>query len=150
MYSNIMITIDLNEPASYRKAFPTAIALCRQFGAKLHILNVLPDLGYGVVQTYFPDGFQDKARADATEALEKVARENVPEDITPELHLASGTIYKEIIETAERLGHRPHRHGVAPARPQRLSAWSQCGAGRPPLRLLGDGGPGLTYSIDLM
>ncbi len=115
MYSNIMITIDLNEPASYRKAFPTAVALCRQFGASLHILNVLPDLVYGVVQNYFPDDFQDKARVDATEALEKVARENVPDDITPELHLASGTIYKEIIETAERSGidlivmasHRP-------------------------------------------
>ena len=79
---------------------------------------MLPDLGYGVVQNYFPDDFHDKARVDATEALEKVARENVPDDITPELHLASGTIYKEIIEaerTAERLGidlivmasHRP-------------------------------------------
>ena len=33
MYENILLTVDLNEVSSWRKALPTAVECCRAFGA---------------------------------------------------------------------------------------------------------------------
>ena len=115
MYGNIMITIDLSEPASYRKAFPTAVALCRQFGAGLHILSVLPDLGYGVVQNYFPDDFHDKAGPTPPRRSRRLPARTFRKTLPRNSTWQAAPSTREIIEAAERLGidlivmasHRP-------------------------------------------
>ncbi|MEA3251379.1 MAG: universal stress protein, partial [Pseudomonadota bacterium] len=33
MYQKIVLPVDMNEPASWERALPTALALCRTFGA---------------------------------------------------------------------------------------------------------------------
>lgn len=43
MYSKIMLPVDLNEESSWSKALPTALTLCRTFGASLHVVTVLPE-----------------------------------------------------------------------------------------------------------
>ncbi|HIC28262.1 MAG TPA: universal stress protein, partial [Rhodospirillales bacterium] len=37
MYSRILLTVDLNEEASWKKALPTAVEYAKVFGADLHV-----------------------------------------------------------------------------------------------------------------
>ena len=48
MYKNILIPIDLNQNSSWQKALPTALEYCRAFGAKLHVMTVIPDFGMAI------------------------------------------------------------------------------------------------------
>ena len=43
MYSNILVPVDLEEPSSWEKAVPTALALARCFGAKVGLVHVVSD-----------------------------------------------------------------------------------------------------------
>ena len=43
MYKKILLAVDLNENASWKKALPTAIEYAKVFGADLHVATVLPD-----------------------------------------------------------------------------------------------------------
>lgn len=43
MYSNILVPVDLEEPSSWEKAVPTALALGRCFGATVGLVHVVSD-----------------------------------------------------------------------------------------------------------
>lgn len=43
MYSSILVSIDLEEPSSWSKAVPTALALARCFKARLTLATVIED-----------------------------------------------------------------------------------------------------------
>ena len=45
MFSNILLPIDLNHPASWTKALPEALDLQKASGGKLHLMTVVPDFG---------------------------------------------------------------------------------------------------------
>jgi nucleotide-binding universal stress UspA family protein len=96
MYRSILVPVDLNAESSWRKALPTAIRMARDYGAVLHVANVVPSLGSGLVANYLPADFERKALQAAEEHLEDFAKEHLPEDVKTEIHLAHGTIYKEI------------------------------------------------------
>ncbi len=57
MYDKILLAVDLNEESSWAKALPTAVTLCRTFGASLHVVTVLPDYHMPLVGSYFPRDF---------------------------------------------------------------------------------------------
>lgn len=61
MYQKILLPVDLNEEASWKKALPTAITLCETFGASLHVVTVLPEFKMPMVGAYFPKDFSQKA-----------------------------------------------------------------------------------------
>ncbi len=54
MYRDILLTIDLNDETFWNKALPAAVEYCTAFGAKLHVVTVLPDFGMNLVGDYFP------------------------------------------------------------------------------------------------
>ena len=60
MYRNVLIAIDLNDKSSWVKALPTAVNMCKSFGANLHLLTVVPEFGMSVVGQFFPKGFEKK------------------------------------------------------------------------------------------
>lgn len=68
MYQKILLPVDLNEEASWKKALPTAITLCQTFGASLHIVTVLPEFKMPMVGAYFPKNFSEKAHTAIKEA----------------------------------------------------------------------------------
>ena len=115
IYRSILVPIDLNAESSWRKSLPTAVELAQSFGAELHLVNVVPALGSGIVAGYLPEGFERQALAAAETHFEGFAREHVPEGVPVSIHLAHGTIYREILRLAERQGcdlivmasHRP-------------------------------------------
>ena len=62
MYHKVLLPVDLNEEASWKKALPTAITLCQTFGASLHVVTVLPEFKMPMVGAYFPKNFSGVGR----------------------------------------------------------------------------------------
>ncbi len=115
MYQNILLTVDLNEESSWKKALPTAVEYAKSSGATLHVAAIIPDFGMSMVGGFFPDDFKDKALADAGEKLNAFCSEHVPDDVDVRPVIGYGTVYKEILRIAGEIGcdlivigsHRP-------------------------------------------
>lgn len=103
MYSKIMLPVDLNEEASWAKALPTALALCRSFGASLHMVTVLPDYHMPIVGSYFPKDFARKAHEAVTQAQHDFITTNVPEDIQVQSVIVDGSPWEAIVKAAKKL-----------------------------------------------
>lgn len=115
MYQNILLPIDLGNESSWNKALPTAIEYCSAFGATLHVLTVVPEFGSPLVAEFFPPDHEKKMRTAASDLLHKFVADRVPDTIPVQHIVAEGTIYKTIIEIAQRINadliimgsHRP-------------------------------------------
>lgn len=103
MYSKIMLPVDLNEEASWSKALPTALALCRSFSASLHLVTVLPDYNMPLVGSYFPEDFTKNAPEAITEAQRAFIKANVPADIPAQSVIVDGSPWEAIIKAAKKL-----------------------------------------------
>ena len=103
MYNKILLPVDLNEELSWKKALPTAVTLCRTFGASLHVLTVLPDYRMPLVGSYFPKDFAKKAHEAVTEAQHQFIAEHVPEDIQTQTVIVDGSPWEAIIKAAKKL-----------------------------------------------
>lgn len=103
MTKSILLPIDLNHNSSWEKALPVAVALARADGASLHVLSVIPDFGKSIVGSYFPGDFAAKAEETTRAELEALLAREVPGDIRVNSDVVHGTIYRKIIEAAERL-----------------------------------------------
>ena len=101
MYKTILVTIDINEPASWERALPHAVELARGWGAELHILTVVPDYGMPVVEGYFPADFREHAIRHTGEALDELMTKELPKDITVQEHIRYGTVYDEILAAVD-------------------------------------------------
>jgi universal stress protein F len=115
MFSRILLAVDLNDPAGAARAGAKGGGLAKLCGAELHLLSVLPDLGFNLVGVAFGPDYGKKMVTEATEALTAWAAETLPEGVVPQIHVAQGTIYDQIIRVANGLeadaivvgAHRP-------------------------------------------
>ena len=115
MYRNILLPLDLNQESSWQKALPVALGLCGSFGAKLHVMTVVPDSGSAYVAGFFSADFKQKALDQAHATLAKFVDGNVPDGVEVQQIVANGTVYKEVLSTAGEIGvdlivmasHRP-------------------------------------------
>lgn len=103
MYNKILLPVDLNEESSWEKALPTALTLCRSFGASLHVVTVLPDYRMPLVGSYFPKDFALKAHEAISEAQHEFIQKNVPEDIQVQSVIVDGSPWEAIITAAKKL-----------------------------------------------
>ena len=81
MYNRILLPIDLNHKASWSKSLPTALQLCRDYSASLHVVMVIPDFGLPLVGGFFPKEYAAKAKQAITDNLREFVKANVPKDI---------------------------------------------------------------------
>ena len=117
MYNEILLAIDLEDEASWRKALPAAVELCRSSGARLHALTVVPELGPSIVSGYFPEDYEARMIADAGKRLNELLDAELPEGVRARPIVTQGTVYKIIIDTAAGIAadlivmasHRPER-----------------------------------------
>lgn len=115
MYKTILLAIDMNEPSSWEKALPVALEQARSGGGKLHIMTVVPDFGMAIVGSFFPADYEKQALAEADTTLAGFIGEKVPGEIETAHSVGHGTIYKEVLVTADDIGadlivmasHRP-------------------------------------------
>jgi nucleotide-binding universal stress UspA family protein len=115
MYTDIMLAVDLVHPETQSKAVQTAVSLCRAYGARLHVITVVPDYGMSIVGGFFTKGHEAEAIDRTNRALHEFVSEQIPNDIGLQHIVGHGTIYKEILRFAEETGcdlivmasHRP-------------------------------------------
>lgn len=103
MYRKILLPVDINEEASWQKALPTAITLCRTFGASLHVLTVRPDVKMPMVGAYFPKNFARDAKAAVIEAQRAFIDDQIPADVQTQSVVVDGTPWEAIIKVANQL-----------------------------------------------
>lgn len=103
MYKKILLCVDLHDEASWRKALPAAVAMCRSVGAELHILTVVPDLPAGVLELYLPKGRAADLVREVDAGLADFAKQYL-KDQAAHRHVGQGTVYRVILETAETIG----------------------------------------------
>ncbi len=103
MFKNVLLAIDLNHEASWKKALPEAGELVRTSGGTLHLLAILPDFGMSVVSTFFPKEFERNALKKMHEDLAAFVKDNVPSDIASEPHLGHGHVTEQILKTATKV-----------------------------------------------
>jgi len=104
MYKDILIAVDLGQEASWRKALPFAVELARTYSANLHVITVVPDSGFHFVAQYFPAGYEKGMIEDANKALHAFVDAHVPAGIPVQHIVAHGSIYREIVDAADRIG----------------------------------------------
>lgn len=115
MYDNILLAIDLGEDASWKNALPAAIDMARSSGGVLHVMTVVPDFGFSIVGSFFPDDFEEKAMEAATNKLHAFTAERIPSEIKVQHIIQHGRPADEILETAKTIptdvivmgSHRP-------------------------------------------
>jgi nucleotide-binding universal stress UspA family protein len=103
MYTDILIPVDPSQESSWKKALPTAVGYAKAFGARLHVMTVVPDFGMTIVAQYFPEDFESKALQDANVHLHEFVKKHVPEEIAVQHIVAHGRIYEEIMKTARTI-----------------------------------------------
>jgi nucleotide-binding universal stress UspA family protein len=101
MFQNVLVPVDLSDEHSWRKALPTAVALCRAFQARLHLITVVPEFGLPMIGQYFPEGYEAKLREQAAKQLEALAAAQVPNEVPTQRIVAEGKIYREILNAAK-------------------------------------------------
>ncbi len=112
---DILLTVDLTDESSWRKALPVAVEYCRAFGSTLHLLTVVPDFGMTVVAQYFPEDYPDRATERASRELHQLSAKHAPPELRVQHIVAYGRIYEQILDTAKRIdadlivmaSHRP-------------------------------------------
>ncbi len=115
MYKRILLPIDLDQESSREKALPVAMEYCQIFGARLFLLTVVPEFGSGLIGSFFPPDFEEKAISEARDRIEALAREKISSNIKVSCHVAQGPAYEEILSSARELkadlivmaSHRP-------------------------------------------
>lgn len=113
MYSTILVPVDLDEPSSWAKAIPAAVALCRCFKASLTLATVVPDTRLLLEAQRSPIAFEElldianarlNALADSIEGAGAIGRK-----------VGTGAIYSAILDIAGQIdadlivlaSHRP-------------------------------------------
>jgi len=103
MFHDILLTVDLNDEASWSKALPVAIEQAKTSGATLHVLSVVPDFGMPMVGGFFPDDFEAKAMAEIGEKLAAFCGEKVPSEVKVKNIVRHGNVYGEILDMAKEI-----------------------------------------------
>ena len=113
MYSSILVPVDLDEPSSWSKAVPTALALARCFGARLTLATVVDSRIEALEAQWSPIGHRE-LRSTALARLSLLAEE-LRGDIPVDTRVASGSISGGILSLAKQVdadlivlaSHRP-------------------------------------------
>lgn len=113
MYKDILLSVDLEDDNSWRKALPTAVEYAKAFGSRLHVISVVPE--FGLVRQFFPDNYENQLKESVKAKLHEFTVDRIPGDIPVRRIIAHGTIYEEINKAAEQVdadliimaSHRP-------------------------------------------
>lgn len=103
MFKKVLLAVDLNYDAGWRKALPVALDWCRLHAASLHVLNVAPEVS-AQLASFFPSDANRRIVDDAMARLRTFVADHVPPDIDVQDIVAQGSVHREILEVAERIG----------------------------------------------
>lgn len=100
MFKNILVPVDLAETELAKMAIDNAIAMARQSGASVRLINVLP-MTPVMLAEYVPPDFEAQQKTASEEALAIVAGECALEPGRVTSVVRQGGIYHEVLEEAK-------------------------------------------------
>lgn len=133
MYRSILLPVDLDQPSSWAKSLPTAVALCRCFDATLALATVVPDWNLILEAQRSPIAFREFVDI-ATARLATLAG-SVTEIPDVGHYVETGGVYGGILAIAERVkadlivlsSHRPEmKDYLLGANASRVVRHAQC------------------------
>nr|WP_321455571.1 universal stress protein [uncultured Cohaesibacter sp.] len=103
MIKNVLCALDITQDND-AKVLETASKIAKLEEARLDVVTVVPNFSISLVGSYFDEKFQNQAVQDAKVALKKRVADILGADHVENLRhiVASGSIYEEILETAEQ------------------------------------------------
>jgi nucleotide-binding universal stress UspA family protein len=115
MYKDILVPIDLDDDSSWTPALGHAVDMARAFGARLHLMTVVPDFGMAMVAQYFPADYEQKVLEQTRQHLHDFTSDHIPEGVAVQHIVGHGRVYDEIIRIAGEIAcdlilmasHRP-------------------------------------------
>ena len=114
---NMVALVDLEDESSWRKVLPTAIDYARHTGARLHVLNIVPDgmFKMTIVAQLIPQDYERRLIDDARQRLAALIEQHDTDGVQVEQVVRLGSVYKEALRFATDVGadlvvvgaHRP-------------------------------------------
>ncbi len=103
MFDTILLAVDINDLKGAERPAETAVLLAKSHGAKLHVMNVVPDFGMAIVSSFFTSDHNSQIVADAKTALESWATTlaDAPKDMV--LHVDQGSVYEQVLAEAKQI-----------------------------------------------
>jgi nucleotide-binding universal stress UspA family protein len=101
MYKDILVPVDLEDESSWQSALGHAVELAKAFGARLHVLTVVPDFGMSLVAQYFPQDYEQQVVEEARQRLHAFTRDHVPTGVEVQHLVGHGRVYDEILRLSE-------------------------------------------------
>ncbi|MDP2696744.1 universal stress protein [Thalassospira sp.] len=102
MYKDILVSVDLDHDESWKKTIPVAIKEAEIFGARLHILTVVPTVGMSMVGQFFPKGYEKKVLDIYNQRLHDFVSAHIPATLKVQHIIGQGTIYEVILQMAKK------------------------------------------------
>lgn len=100
MYSRILVPIDLDDPSSWQETVPAAVALARSFGSEIALVHVVSDLVLQLEAEW--SGLALRRILDTARAKLGLLANQYDSSKEILVHVATGSIYRGILDLAER------------------------------------------------
>jgi nucleotide-binding universal stress UspA family protein len=100
MYKNILLSIDLGDPHSWKKSLPTAVEYAQTFGSTLRVMTVVPDFGMSIVGSFFPKEHEKTVIESVRQKLHEFVAEHIPKGVKVQHIVGHGTVYEEVLRVA--------------------------------------------------
>lgn len=102
MFSKLLVPIDMSSPEAGLRSCPRARELQDAFGAKVHLMSVLPGYNMPMVASFFPKSAVDTMRAKVMEEMVVLATRFF--ETPPIISVRTGKRAEEILELADEWG----------------------------------------------
>lgn len=103
MFKTLLLAVDINDPEGAISSARAALTMAQYEDATLHILNILPDHGMAMVSASMGPNHTALIKKAAYDELASWVAANVPEALATKIHVVTGTVYDQIIKTANAL-----------------------------------------------
>ena len=103
MFKSILLPIDVQHDASWKKAIPVARQLLDADGV-LHLLGIVHDVGNAWVASYLPRGYEQKALAAMKTSLGELVAREMADDARVRTHVGHGHVAETILDMSEKIG----------------------------------------------
>ncbi|WP_172331243.1 universal stress protein [Mangrovicoccus sp. HB161399] len=112
MFKSVLASVDVAVPGETQALLKAAAESCACWGAALHVVTVVPDVGMAIVGSQLGEDFEarslEAARGELVRAVEAAG-------IDAQIHVLEGTVYDKVIRLADELdvgliivgAHRP-------------------------------------------
>ena len=100
MYSSILVAVDLDEPSSWQRSVPLALAIGKCFGAKVGLVHVVSDAILALDAEW--SSLALRRILETARARLGLLAEELKADVEIQAHVATGRVFRGILDIAEQ------------------------------------------------